>query len=394
MRKLYYFAFFLVLYEFTVYSANDIIMPGMPKVVADFHAPLSYVGASFSLYMLGECAVQLWLGPLAERYGKRQAILWGNFSFLLFTIVIVSSTNIRQFMWGRWLQGSGMAFIAMGYALIHEKFNDKDAVKLIALMSNVSILAPLIGPLIGGIIVSYVNWRYIFALTSLLGLASLAGLYRYAPASQAKMTHFNLKQILTHYIEIAVSKNFALGVTCTITGAMPLLIWLGLAPNILLHHLHLSYKSYIIYQIVTIGGLSVSGVLTHFLAGKLSFYQLIRLGCYVSFSGILISFCGSSYIHIVAFGLFFYSLGFGLSNGSIMRIILSHKTHSQSMAASLMTFNFTLFSAAGLELSNYICGKFNYSSLSFTACCLPVALCTVFFMTKFSNNNRQRAWEE
>ena len=117
MRRLYLFALFLVIYEFTAYSANDMIMPGMIEVVRQFNVPISYVALSLSLYMLGECATQLWLGPLAEKYGKRKAILYGNFSFLVFTLLIASSFSIEQFMLGRWLQGSGMAFIAMGYAL-------------------------------------------------------------------------------------------------------------------------------------------------------------------------------------------------------------------------------------------------------------------------------------
>ncbi|MEN9946847.1 MAG: hypothetical protein RLZZ293_1233, partial [Pseudomonadota bacterium] len=50
MRRLYWFAAFLVLYEFTVYSANDMIMPGMLDVVTSFNASITYVASSLSLY--------------------------------------------------------------------------------------------------------------------------------------------------------------------------------------------------------------------------------------------------------------------------------------------------------------------------------------------------------
>ncbi len=393
MRKLYLFALFLVTYEFTTYSANDMIMPGMLQVVSEFKSPLSYVALSLSLYMLGECCLQLWLGPLAERFGKRQIILWGNLSFLVFTCIIASAENMDQFMLGRFLQGSGMAFIAMGYALIHEKFNDKDAVKIIAIMGNVSILAPLLGPLIGGIIVSYASWHYIFILTLILGLTSLIGLYRYTPTSASKVTKLNFKQIFKHYITIAKSKNFALGVTCTILGAMPLLIWIGLAPNLILHNLHLSYKSYIIYQIITIGGLSVSSLVIQFLAGRWQFHQLILRGTIMAFGGVFLSFIGSSNINLIAAGLFIYSLGLGLANGSIMRIIMSNKNVSQSMAASLMTFSQTLSFAIGIEISDFFCDKFNYSGLSFTFACLVFALASLVLTIKFAKLNQTRSWE-
>jgi len=393
MRKLYLFAFFLVVYEFTTYSANDMIMPGMLKVVTEFHAPISYVALSLSLYMLGECAVQLWLGPLAERYGKRQTILYGNLFFLLFTLVIATSRSIEQFMLGRWLQGSGMAFIAMGYALIHEKFDDKAAVKIIALMGNISILAPLLGPLIGGVIISYSNWHAIFFLSLILGIISLLGLYKYAPNSDQPVQKMNLTQIINNYCKIARMPGFMLGVCCTIFGAMPLLIWIGIAPNLILYNLKLSYTKYIIYQIIAIGGLSLSSISMQFLAGKWQFHQLITRGCYIAFTGVLISFIGSSSINCIAFGLLIYSFGLGLSNGSIIRIIMSNKNISQSMAASLMTFSQTLSFALGIEVSDYICNNFNYSGFSFSLSCILFGVIALILTTRFATKNEKRQWQ-
>lgn len=393
MRKLHLFALFLVIYEFTAYSANDMIMPGMIAVVNQFHAPLSYVAASLSLYMLGECVVQLWLGPLAERYGKRITILWGNFAFLIFTMFIATSINIDQFMLGRWLQGSGMAFIAMGYALIHEKFDDKGAVKIIAIMGNISILAPLIGPLIGGIIVSYASWHYIFVVTGILGFISLCGLYRYTPESPNQIKKLELKQIIKHYLEIAKSPNFTLGVCCTIMSAMPLLLWIGLAPNLILHNLKLSYRAYIIYQIIAIGGLSASSISMQFLAGRWQLHQLIRRGVYISFAGVLFSFVFHWSINLLAGGLFVYSFGLGLCNGSVIRIIMSNKSISQSMAASFMTFSQTLLFAIGIQLSDYLCEQFNYSAFSFSLSCLISAIAAIILARIFAKRNQDRVWQ-
>ncbi len=127
---MYLFALFLVLYEFATYSANDMIMPGMIQVVNDFHAPLSYVALSLSFYILGNGIFLIIAGFLSERHGKRLIMLAGNLLFLIFTIVILFSHNIHQFILWRFFQGSGMSIIAIGYALIHEYFNDKNAIKL------------------------------------------------------------------------------------------------------------------------------------------------------------------------------------------------------------------------------------------------------------------------
>jgi MFS family permease len=254
-------------------------------------------------------------------------------------------------------------------------------------------MAPLIGPLIGGVIVSYASWHYIFALTGILGFIALCGLYRYTPTSTPQLKKLELKPILKHYVEIAKSKNYALGVSCTLMGAMPLLIWIGLAPNLILHHLQLSYKSYIIYQIIALGGLALSSILMQFLAGRWQFHQLIRRGCYLAFAGVLFSFIFSSSIELIALGLFFYSIGLGFTNGSIIRIIMSNTKLSQSMAASLMTFSQTLFFALGIQFSDELCKQFDYSGFSFTLCCLISACISLILTRKFAARMTERKWQ-
>ena len=104
-----------------------------------------------------------------------------------------------MFLIGRLLQGAGLAFIAMGYAMIHENFNDKNAVKLTALMANVSVLAPIIGPVIGGIIISYVSWRYVFIFSIFTALISLYGLIKYAPYNKTPLQKLKFKEIIENY---------------------------------------------------------------------------------------------------------------------------------------------------------------------------------------------------
>ena len=98
--SLYIFAIFFVSYETITYLANDMIMPGMVDVTTQFHVGLEYVASSLSVYLLGNTVIQLFLGPTADRYGKRKIILIGNFSFLVFTVIIGLSMNIDQFYAG------------------------------------------------------------------------------------------------------------------------------------------------------------------------------------------------------------------------------------------------------------------------------------------------------
>ena len=78
-KQAFVYALFLVLYEFLTYIANDMIMPGMIKVIASFDGPESAIATSLTAYVLGGASLQLLLGPLSDRYGRRPVMLFGAF---------------------------------------------------------------------------------------------------------------------------------------------------------------------------------------------------------------------------------------------------------------------------------------------------------------------------
>jgi DHA1 family multidrug/chloramphenicol efflux transport protein-like MFS transporter len=160
------------------------------------------------------------------------------------------ASNMVQFMFGRLLQGSSVAYVAMGYALVHERFNDKQSVKIMSLMSNVSLLAPLIGPVIGVAIIQLFNWRYVFIITGILAFISFIGLYIYTPKDIIKPSKINVKNTIRSYIKILCIPHFIVGILCVSLGALTIMSWIGLAPTIIIKTLNLSMKKYSIYKLI------------------------------------------------------------------------------------------------------------------------------------------------
>ncbi|AHE66658.1 arabinose efflux permease [Legionella oakridgensis ATCC 33761 = DSM 21215] len=91
-RHAFVFAGFLVLYEFLTYIANDMIMPGMIYVVATFHGPESAVATSLTAYMIGGASLQLFLGPISDRYGRRPVMIFGA-SLFFFVPPLLQTPN-------------------------------------------------------------------------------------------------------------------------------------------------------------------------------------------------------------------------------------------------------------------------------------------------------------
>ena len=392
--RLYIFAVFFVLYEATTYAANDMIMPGMLEIVHQFNVGLNYVASSLSIFILGNTIIQLFIGPASDRYGKRIVLLLGNVCFLIFTVLIIFSGNIGQFLVYRFLQGSCIAFVAIGYAMIHENFEDKSAVKLIALMGNVTIMAPLIGPVIGGLIIHSAGWHAVFIALAVTSLISLLGLIKYAPKKKNTIEKIDVYLLIKSYFMICKERIFLVGTASICFATIPIIAWIGLAPVLIMDFAKLGFKDYIIFQIIALGGLLLSSIIMQVIAGTHSFFRIMTTGNVMFTLGILWSFIFSWNPLLVAIGFFIYSFGLGLYNGMVWRILVTDIKYSKSMTISLMVFLQTIAMSGGVEIVNLICGKFGFSFFIFS---LPNLFCAIIgsvLIYFFARMNKNRQWKE
>lgn len=392
-RNLILFAVFFIIYEFNAYISNDMIMPGMIKVVTEFNSPVENIAKSLSLFIIGGSSLQIFLGPLCDRYGKRNILLIGNIFFLIASGVIPFVLNIDQFLAARFFQGFGLCFIFIGYAMIHESFDDKSAVKLCSLVSNISIFAPLVGPVIGSAIILAANWRYVFIITAVLAITSLIGLAKNMPNNKPSRKAMTLKEILQTYLKIIRTRPLLQGGLIIAISSLPLITWIGLAPILVMQTMGKSFGYYIVYQTLVFGGFIVSSISIQFMAGRISFYKLITRGSVIAICGLAISLIFSS-IHIVfILGLFLASFGIGIFNGSIFRIAITSTGQSNSMSAATLNIIQSSVLAGGLEVLNVLCSKFGYSLFGFALLNLGAGIILLGLCLNFAKLVKLRAWQ-
>ena len=140
----------LILYDFSAYLTTDLIQPGILHVVRDFNADVALAPASVSLYMAGGMALQWLLGPLSDRIGRRPVLLTGALIFTLACLATLFTTSMTQFLIARFVQGTSICFIAtVGYVTVQEAFEEKRSIRLMAVITSVVLVAPIVGPLSG-----------------------------------------------------------------------------------------------------------------------------------------------------------------------------------------------------------------------------------------------------
>ncbi|MEV8454155.1 multidrug effflux MFS transporter [Streptomyces sp. NPDC052095] len=154
--------------------ASDINLPGVPAAAHALDAPVASVQWTFSAFMIGIAVSQAVYGPVSDAYGRKRVIVSGLGLFVVASLVCAVAPTIEVFGAGRLLQalgaGSGMV---LGRAVISDLYEEKSAARMFATVMPIVGISPSVAPLVGGYLTTYVSWRAPFAVTALIGLATL-----------------------------------------------------------------------------------------------------------------------------------------------------------------------------------------------------------------------------
>lgn len=377
-KQAFLFAGFLVMYEFLTYIANDMIMPGMIQVVHAFHGREADIATSLTLYILGGATLQIFLGPLSDRFGRRPIMLIGAVIFFLFTAMIACSYSMNQFLMARFFEGMGLCFISViGYATLQEIFEEMDAVRLMALMANVSILAPLLGPLAGALFVHYLSWRYIFIIIGGFALLSLWGLWRYMPESvgQTKRDGEIIPRVMlsprivgNNYKKLFANPIFMLASICFGLVGLPCVAWIGLAPIILVTVGKLTLIDYGLWQLPVFSAIIAGNLVLRHLTHAFSLEKLLVIGSVIIGSGLLLmsvlsGLFGEHFIWLIP-GLVIYFFGLGIIGSPLSRFILFSTEVAKGTASALMSMILMSVQALGVQVANALYAQHSNFTLS------------------------------
>jgi DHA1 family multidrug/chloramphenicol efflux transport protein-like MFS transporter len=363
-----------VLFEFATYIGNDMIQPGMLAVVANFNAGEEWVPTSMTAYLAGGMFLQWLLGPLSDRRGRRPVMLSGVIFFIITCLAILFVQNIEQFMVMRFLQGISLCFIgAVGYAAIQESFEESVCIKITAMMANVALIAPLLGPLAGAALIHVAPWQLMFVIFAGLAAIALWGLWKSMPETASRLGEpFSMPSLLRDYKHVLKNRQFVCGALAIGFASLPLLTWIAQSPVILISGEGLSTYDYGMLQVPIFGALIVGNVTLARLTGKRTVEYLIKLGAGPMVVGLLIAAAATmvsshAYLWMTA-GLSLYAFGIGVANAGLYRLTLFSSDMSKGTVSAAMGVISMMIFTLGIELAKvaYVeggAGMFNMFNL-------------------------------
>jgi len=157
--------------------STDFYLPALPTMARGLHTDPGAMEWTISGYLIGCSVGQLVWGPLSDKYGRRAPVAAGIAIFIVGSVGCALSTTAQAMIAWRILQAVGAcAGIALSRAMVRDLYAGARAAQMMSALITVMAVTPLIGPLVGGQILRFASWPFIFWLLAAIGAATLLAL--------------------------------------------------------------------------------------------------------------------------------------------------------------------------------------------------------------------------
>ena len=217
---------------------TDLYLPSLPLLADYFHTSASLAQLSLSLSMLGLAIGKLLVGPLSDKYGRKGPLLISMWIFIIATIACLFSWNIYVFVILRLIQGmAGSGGIVLSKSIPADLYSGKELAKNLAIIAAINGIAPVISPVLGGLLMEFTNWKGIFMV--LLGLGVVILLMSYNLDESLPAEKRSNKRTFSTFISLGkVFRNptYTYNTFTMVAGAVILFSYIASSPFIIQEH--------------------------------------------------------------------------------------------------------------------------------------------------------------
>ncbi|OAN72646.1 Bcr/CflA family drug resistance efflux transporter [Jannaschia sp. EhC01] len=185
----------------------NIFLPSLPAMALFFDAEYGLMQLSVSLYLFVNAALQVIIGPISDRFGRRPVILAGGVAFMVATLGCLAAQTIEVFLVFRMMQAVVVTGLVLGRAVVRDMHSEAEAASQIGYVTMGMAVVPMIGPGIGGALEQSFGWQANFWLLLALGAAILV-LAFLDLGETAKRQTSSLSEQVAEYPELLSSRRF------------------------------------------------------------------------------------------------------------------------------------------------------------------------------------------
>jgi DHA1 family bicyclomycin/chloramphenicol resistance-like MFS transporter len=316
----------------------NLILPSLPAMTAWFKTDYAVMQLAISAYLAMTAVMQLIVGPLSDRYGRRSVMIGGLAIFILATIAAALSTSVEMFLAARMVQASIVSGFTLSRAIIRDMVPLEQAASMIGYVTMGMTLIPMIGPAIGGILQENFGWQSIFWFTAVVGFITfIVVVFDLQETNQHKSTSMGAQ--FRAYPELLKSRRFWGFTFSAMFASGTFFAFVGGAPYVAENHLKLSPSSLGLYFGIIAIGYMTGNFLSGRFATRTGIFPMMIYGAISATIGITLSLLWFElgFSHPIGFfgPLLLVGMGNGLTLPSANAGMVSVRPHLAGSAAGL-----------------------------------------------------------
>jgi Bcr/CflA subfamily drug resistance transporter len=191
---------------------RDMTIPSLPAIASSLHTSEGLAQTSLTICLAGVGLSQLFYGPLSDAYGRKKILLTGFTICLMGNIASGVAASDSIFLISRFLAGIGAgAGTVIARAMARDMFQKSQLTKVLSYLSMSTTVSPAIAPLLGGYLQSYLGWRYVFLLLSIITLFSIITIFLFITETNNNepiVNGINWKKTLDNYFNLIIDPWF------------------------------------------------------------------------------------------------------------------------------------------------------------------------------------------
>jgi MFS transporter, DHA1 family, multidrug resistance protein len=316
----------------------SIFLPSLAAMTAYFETEYAVMQVSLSGYLAATAVLQIFVGPLSDRFGRRPILLGSLLIFVIATLGALFSTTVEAFLFFRILQAAVATCMVLGRAVVRDIVPDAQAASMIGYVTMGMALVPMVGPMIGGALEQAFDWHATFVFLVLAGIGTLALVYCDLGETLAK-GGMGFRAQVRSYPELFRSPRFWGYVMCAAFASGAFFALLGGASFVGTTIFGLSP----VWNGIALGAPAIGYAMGNFLSGRFSVrlginkMALIGTGITIAGLGTSVLLTLAGLIHpLVFFGFCtFLGLGNGLILPNVMAGSISVRPHLAGTASGL-----------------------------------------------------------
>ncbi|MGS4947995.1 multidrug effflux MFS transporter [Meridianimarinicoccus sp. RP-17] len=212
-------------------AAMNIFLPSLPSMAVHFDADYRVLQLSVTLYLAVNAVLQIFIGPLSDRLGRRPVLIWAFALFIFFSLAILVAPTVEIFLALRMGQSAVVAGMVLSRAIVRDTVAEAQAASRIGYVTMGMALVPMVSPVIGGLLDQAFGWRANFVALAVMGAGVLALVWADLGETAGK-SQTSLRDQMREAPELLISPRFWGYNLCATFASGAFFAYLGGAPYV------------------------------------------------------------------------------------------------------------------------------------------------------------------